>query len=150
MSHREEDSQIKTIVDNMHPLAIDRAATNKRLLCFFIHLENEFGYDASNHIKMSALCRLTRDMQSNMIQDMTRYEDAKNFLMFQLALDCNQMTLKRKLPSITPETGEEPAAFLSKLLYQDEDQTFWHKELIFLSINNRQTSKKFQKCPTIG
>uniref|UniRef100_A0A915K6K9 Uncharacterized protein n=1 Tax=Romanomermis culicivorax TaxID=13658 RepID=A0A915K6K9_ROMCU len=30
-SHREEDSHIKTIVDNMHPLIIDGAATNKRL-----------------------------------------------------------------------------------------------------------------------
>uniref|UniRef100_A0A915L1V7 Uncharacterized protein n=1 Tax=Romanomermis culicivorax TaxID=13658 RepID=A0A915L1V7_ROMCU len=45
----EEDSRIKTIVDNMHPLIIDGAATNKHLLLFFIHLENEFGYDASNH-----------------------------------------------------------------------------------------------------
>uniref|UniRef100_A0A915L7N4 Uncharacterized protein n=1 Tax=Romanomermis culicivorax TaxID=13658 RepID=A0A915L7N4_ROMCU len=57
-SHREEDSRIKTIVDNsriktivdnMHRLIIDGAATNKRLLHFFIRLENEFGYDASNH-----------------------------------------------------------------------------------------------------
>uniref|UniRef100_A0A915JHS1 Uncharacterized protein n=1 Tax=Romanomermis culicivorax TaxID=13658 RepID=A0A915JHS1_ROMCU len=47
-SYREEDSRIKTIVDNMHPLIIDGAATNKCLLRFFIHLENEFGYDASN------------------------------------------------------------------------------------------------------
>uniref|UniRef100_A0A915JKX7 Uncharacterized protein n=1 Tax=Romanomermis culicivorax TaxID=13658 RepID=A0A915JKX7_ROMCU len=42
-------SRIKTIVDNMHPLIIDGATTNKGLLCFFIGLENEFGYDASNH-----------------------------------------------------------------------------------------------------
>uniref|UniRef100_A0A915JEC1 Phosphatidic acid phosphatase type 2/haloperoxidase domain-containing protein n=1 Tax=Romanomermis culicivorax TaxID=13658 RepID=A0A915JEC1_ROMCU len=48
-SHRVEDSRIKTIVDNMHPLIIDGAATNKRLLRFFISLENKFGYDASNH-----------------------------------------------------------------------------------------------------
>uniref|UniRef100_A0A915J2Z3 Uncharacterized protein n=1 Tax=Romanomermis culicivorax TaxID=13658 RepID=A0A915J2Z3_ROMCU len=48
-SHRKEDSRIKTIVNNMHPLIIDPAAENKRLLCFFIRLENEFGYDASNH-----------------------------------------------------------------------------------------------------
>uniref|UniRef100_A0A915JNH8 Uncharacterized protein n=1 Tax=Romanomermis culicivorax TaxID=13658 RepID=A0A915JNH8_ROMCU len=48
-SHHEEDSRIKTIVDNMHPLIIDGAATNKRLLRFFIRLENEFGYDPSNH-----------------------------------------------------------------------------------------------------
>uniref|UniRef100_A0A915I8L1 Uncharacterized protein n=1 Tax=Romanomermis culicivorax TaxID=13658 RepID=A0A915I8L1_ROMCU len=81
-SHRKEDSPIKTIVDNMHPLTIDRAAINKRPLRFFIHLENEFGYDASNHIKMSALPRLTCDTPSDMIQDMTCYEDAKNFLMF--------------------------------------------------------------------
>uniref|UniRef100_A0A915KLZ2 Uncharacterized protein n=1 Tax=Romanomermis culicivorax TaxID=13658 RepID=A0A915KLZ2_ROMCU len=56
--------------------------------------------------------------------------------MFQLAPDCNQMTLKRELASITPEGREEPAIFLSKvmmyvqLLYQDEDQTFWHKQVI--------------------
>uniref|UniRef100_A0A915HT65 Uncharacterized protein n=1 Tax=Romanomermis culicivorax TaxID=13658 RepID=A0A915HT65_ROMCU len=31
-SPRGEDCRIKTIVDNMHPLIIDRAATNKRLL----------------------------------------------------------------------------------------------------------------------
>uniref|UniRef100_A0A915L982 Uncharacterized protein n=1 Tax=Romanomermis culicivorax TaxID=13658 RepID=A0A915L982_ROMCU len=43
MSHREEDSRIKTIVDNMHLLAINGAATNKRLLRFFIRLENEIG-----------------------------------------------------------------------------------------------------------
>uniref|UniRef100_A0A915JRX4 Uncharacterized protein n=1 Tax=Romanomermis culicivorax TaxID=13658 RepID=A0A915JRX4_ROMCU len=41
-SHCEEDSSIKTIVDNMHLLTMDGAATNKRLLRFFIHLENEF------------------------------------------------------------------------------------------------------------
>uniref|UniRef100_A0A915K999 Uncharacterized protein n=1 Tax=Romanomermis culicivorax TaxID=13658 RepID=A0A915K999_ROMCU len=40
-SHREEDSRIKTIVDNMHPLITDRAATNKCLLRFFICLEND-------------------------------------------------------------------------------------------------------------
>uniref|UniRef100_A0A915HZ97 Uncharacterized protein n=1 Tax=Romanomermis culicivorax TaxID=13658 RepID=A0A915HZ97_ROMCU len=116
----------------MHPLAINRAATNKRLLHFFIPLEN----GASNHVKMSGLCCLTHDVPSDMIQDMTPYEDAKNFLMFQLALDCNQMTLKGKLASVTLEAGEEPGAFLSKvmtyvhLLYQDEDQTFQHKQVI--------------------
>uniref|UniRef100_A0A915JKY1 Uncharacterized protein n=1 Tax=Romanomermis culicivorax TaxID=13658 RepID=A0A915JKY1_ROMCU len=70
-----------------------------------------------------------------MIQDMMSYEDAKNFLMFPLAPVCNQMTLKRELTSITAEAGEEPAVFLSKvtyvqLLYQDEDQTFWHMQVI--------------------
>uniref|UniRef100_A0A915LAK4 Uncharacterized protein n=1 Tax=Romanomermis culicivorax TaxID=13658 RepID=A0A915LAK4_ROMCU len=39
MSHGEEDSPIRTIVNNLHPLAMDGATTNKRLLCFFIHLE---------------------------------------------------------------------------------------------------------------
>uniref|UniRef100_A0A915L5Z5 Uncharacterized protein n=1 Tax=Romanomermis culicivorax TaxID=13658 RepID=A0A915L5Z5_ROMCU len=33
--------------------------------------------------------------------------------MFQLAPDCNPMTLKRELASITPEVGEEPAAVLN-------------------------------------
>uniref|UniRef100_A0A915HWF5 Uncharacterized protein n=1 Tax=Romanomermis culicivorax TaxID=13658 RepID=A0A915HWF5_ROMCU len=113
-SHREEDSRIKTIFDNMHPLTIDGAMTSKRLLRFFICLEIEFGYDASKHVKMSALPRLTHDMPNNMIQDMTRYEDAKNFLMFQLARDCNQMTLKYEFASITPEVREEPPTFLTK------------------------------------
>uniref|UniRef100_A0A915HIU9 Uncharacterized protein n=1 Tax=Romanomermis culicivorax TaxID=13658 RepID=A0A915HIU9_ROMCU len=45
------------------------------------------------------------------------------------------MTLKHELASITPKVGEEPTAFLSKvsyvqLLYQDEDQTFQHKQVI--------------------
>uniref|UniRef100_A0A915KGR5 Uncharacterized protein n=1 Tax=Romanomermis culicivorax TaxID=13658 RepID=A0A915KGR5_ROMCU len=62
----------------MHPLAIDGVATNKCLLHFFIRLENQFGYDASNHVKMSALPHLIRDMLSDMIQDMTR-KQAKNF-----------------------------------------------------------------------
>uniref|UniRef100_A0A915KCD2 Uncharacterized protein n=1 Tax=Romanomermis culicivorax TaxID=13658 RepID=A0A915KCD2_ROMCU len=77
-SHGEEDSRIKTIVDNMHRLTINGAATNKRLLRFFIRMENEFRYDASNHIKMSALRWLSRDMPSDMIQDMTPYEDASH------------------------------------------------------------------------
>uniref|UniRef100_A0A915IWL5 Uncharacterized protein n=1 Tax=Romanomermis culicivorax TaxID=13658 RepID=A0A915IWL5_ROMCU len=41
-SHCEEDSRIKTIVDNMLLLIIDGAETNKRLLLFFIRLENDF------------------------------------------------------------------------------------------------------------
>uniref|UniRef100_A0A915HG67 Uncharacterized protein n=1 Tax=Romanomermis culicivorax TaxID=13658 RepID=A0A915HG67_ROMCU len=55
MSHCEEDSWIKTIVDSMHLLTINGAMTNKGLLRFFICLENEFGYDASNRVEMSAL-----------------------------------------------------------------------------------------------
>uniref|UniRef100_A0A915IG33 Uncharacterized protein n=1 Tax=Romanomermis culicivorax TaxID=13658 RepID=A0A915IG33_ROMCU len=72
MSHRKEDSGIKTIVHNMHPLAINGATTNKCLLGFFIRLENEFGYYASNHLKMSALRHLTHDTPSDKIQDMMR------------------------------------------------------------------------------
>uniref|UniRef100_A0A915HWI4 Uncharacterized protein n=1 Tax=Romanomermis culicivorax TaxID=13658 RepID=A0A915HWI4_ROMCU len=50
--------------------------------------------------------------------------------------DCNQMTLKHELAAIALEAGEEPTAFLNKvttydqLLYQNEDQTFWHKQVI--------------------
>uniref|UniRef100_A0A915J453 Uncharacterized protein n=1 Tax=Romanomermis culicivorax TaxID=13658 RepID=A0A915J453_ROMCU len=67
---------------------------------------------------------------------MKQYEEAKSFLMFQLAPDCNEMTLKSELTSITPKAGEELAVFLSKVmmyvqfLYQDEDQTFGHKQVI--------------------
>uniref|UniRef100_A0A915I0G4 Uncharacterized protein n=1 Tax=Romanomermis culicivorax TaxID=13658 RepID=A0A915I0G4_ROMCU len=65
---------------------------------------------------------------------MKQYEEAKSFLMFQLAPDCNQMTLKSEFTSITPKAGEELAVFLSKVmmyvqfLYQDEDQTLGHKK----------------------
>uniref|UniRef100_A0A915J0U9 Uncharacterized protein n=1 Tax=Romanomermis culicivorax TaxID=13658 RepID=A0A915J0U9_ROMCU len=97
---------------------------------------------------MSALRRLTCDMPSDMIQDMTQYEDVKNFLMFQSAPDCNQMTLKHELASISPEAGEEPAAFLSKVmtyvkfLHQDEDQTFRHKR-VFYQLTIREQAKNF-------
>uniref|UniRef100_A0A915IX33 Uncharacterized protein n=1 Tax=Romanomermis culicivorax TaxID=13658 RepID=A0A915IX33_ROMCU len=158
MSHPEEDSPVKTIVDKMQPLAIHGAMTFKHLLCFFVGLENEFRYDASNHIKMSALCGLTRHMPRDMIQDMAGYTDAKNFLMFQLAPDCNQMTLKREPMSITPEAGEELAAFLRKvityvqLLCQDGDKTFRHKQVIdafltkmpvFYQLKIREQAKNF-------
>uniref|UniRef100_A0A915JWH5 Uncharacterized protein n=1 Tax=Romanomermis culicivorax TaxID=13658 RepID=A0A915JWH5_ROMCU len=36
-----EDSRIETVVNNMHPLTIDGAVTNKRLLHFFICLEKD-------------------------------------------------------------------------------------------------------------
>uniref|UniRef100_A0A915JXW4 Uncharacterized protein n=1 Tax=Romanomermis culicivorax TaxID=13658 RepID=A0A915JXW4_ROMCU len=47
-SHCGKDSRIKTIVNNMHPLTIDGVATNKRLLRFFIHLENNHKALATN------------------------------------------------------------------------------------------------------
>uniref|UniRef100_A0A915IS43 Uncharacterized protein n=1 Tax=Romanomermis culicivorax TaxID=13658 RepID=A0A915IS43_ROMCU len=40
-SHHQEYSRIKTIVDNMHPLAIDGSTSNKCLLHFFIRLKKE-------------------------------------------------------------------------------------------------------------
>uniref|UniRef100_A0A915JID2 Uncharacterized protein n=1 Tax=Romanomermis culicivorax TaxID=13658 RepID=A0A915JID2_ROMCU len=67
---------------------------------------------------------------------MMHYEDVKNFLMFELVPDCNQLTLILELASIAPEAGEEPAASLSKvmtyvqMLYQVEDQTLRHKQVI--------------------
>uniref|UniRef100_A0A915L2K4 Peptidase A2 domain-containing protein n=1 Tax=Romanomermis culicivorax TaxID=13658 RepID=A0A915L2K4_ROMCU len=89
---------------------------------------------------------------------MTRHEDAKNFLMFPLAPDYNQMTLKHELASITLDAREEPMVFLSKvmtyvqLLYQDEYQTFWHKQVIdtfltkmpvFYQLTIREQAKSF-------
>uniref|UniRef100_A0A915KZ67 Uncharacterized protein n=1 Tax=Romanomermis culicivorax TaxID=13658 RepID=A0A915KZ67_ROMCU len=89
---------------------------------------------------------------------MTRYKDTQNFLMFQLAPDCNQMTLKRELASISPKAGEEPTAFLSKvmtyvqLFYHDEDQTFGHKQVndtfltkmpVFYQLTIREQAKSF-------
>uniref|UniRef100_A0A915KKS1 Uncharacterized protein n=1 Tax=Romanomermis culicivorax TaxID=13658 RepID=A0A915KKS1_ROMCU len=50
------------------------------------------------------------------------------------------MTLKRELPSITPEAREEPAAFLSKvmtyvrLLYQDELLTISEQAKSFTNV----------------
>uniref|UniRef100_A0A915HLI2 Uncharacterized protein n=1 Tax=Romanomermis culicivorax TaxID=13658 RepID=A0A915HLI2_ROMCU len=44
-SHREEDSRIKTIVDNMHLLTIDGAPTNKGLLRFSSCLDNNICLD---------------------------------------------------------------------------------------------------------
>uniref|UniRef100_A0A915JWQ7 Uncharacterized protein n=1 Tax=Romanomermis culicivorax TaxID=13658 RepID=A0A915JWQ7_ROMCU len=44
--------------------------------------------------------------------------------MFQLAPDCNQMTLKQELASITPEAREEPVAFLSKLTIGEQAKDF--------------------------
>uniref|UniRef100_A0A915HFA6 Uncharacterized protein n=1 Tax=Romanomermis culicivorax TaxID=13658 RepID=A0A915HFA6_ROMCU len=64
---------------------------------------------------MSTFHGLTRDVPSDTIQDITQYNEAKNTLMFQLTPNCNEMTLKREYAAITPETGEEPAAFLSRL-----------------------------------
>uniref|UniRef100_A0A915IQQ9 Uncharacterized protein n=1 Tax=Romanomermis culicivorax TaxID=13658 RepID=A0A915IQQ9_ROMCU len=57
-----------------------------------------------------------------MIQDMMLYEDAKNFLMFQLAPNCNDP--QEQTPIHHPQSWKKPATFLN------EDKTFWHKEVI--------------------
>uniref|UniRef100_A0A915KT21 Uncharacterized protein n=1 Tax=Romanomermis culicivorax TaxID=13658 RepID=A0A915KT21_ROMCU len=118
---QEEDGRIKVIVENMHLLHVDASIKDKQLMGFFIHLQNKFCHDESNYIKMSRLHPLTCDMPSNMIQDITQYDKAKNMLLFQLAPNCNEMTLKREFATNTPETGEEPAAFLSRMYHQNPD-----------------------------
>uniref|UniRef100_A0A915IDL5 Uncharacterized protein n=1 Tax=Romanomermis culicivorax TaxID=13658 RepID=A0A915IDL5_ROMCU len=95
-SHREEDSRVKTIVDNMHPLAINGSATNKHLLRFFICLENKFRYDASNHIKIRALHRLTLNTLSDVIQNMMQ-EQAKSFTNVQQS--ANAVAKARSIPN---------------------------------------------------
>uniref|UniRef100_A0A915KUV5 Uncharacterized protein n=1 Tax=Romanomermis culicivorax TaxID=13658 RepID=A0A915KUV5_ROMCU len=89
-SHREEDSRIKTIVDNMHPLIIDGAATNKRLSRFFIRLENEFGYNASNHIATAAADRNLTDHEPSALDESFPCHTAQQ----KLELALNKMTKK--------------------------------------------------------
>uniref|UniRef100_A0A915LAB7 Uncharacterized protein n=1 Tax=Romanomermis culicivorax TaxID=13658 RepID=A0A915LAB7_ROMCU len=86
------------------------------------------------------------------------YEDAKNFLAVQSASDWYQMMLKCKLAAIAPKASDKPTDFLSKvltyiqLLYQNKDQTSWHKQVIdtflttmpiFYQLSIRNQAKNF-------
>uniref|UniRef100_A0A915I7W5 Uncharacterized protein n=1 Tax=Romanomermis culicivorax TaxID=13658 RepID=A0A915I7W5_ROMCU len=66
-SFANDETRIKTVCKQIAPQKMDNSIRNQQVLKFFIMLENEFGLDVSEYVKLHTLRPLTWDGALNTI-----------------------------------------------------------------------------------